>query len=550
MLTEPHQKNIYPLHIPDIDCHEMKNLLMESEDRFKNMADAAPVLLWLTKEDGACIYFNQSWLDFTGRTLEQEKGFGWFHGIHPEDLERCIHQIISNYSQKKSFQTEYRLRDRNGEYRWMMSRGMPRYNVDAEYAGFTGSCVDITDHKILVDELKAAKEAADNASLIKTQFLANVSHEIRTPLGIILGFADILRNEEISKVERLDLLDRILKSGNQLLHIIDDVLDVSKVEANRFELEIIDFSLKDFIKEISDLFDFRAQEKGLVFKTLMSSDLPDYVKSDPTRMRQVLTNIIGNAIKFTQSGKVELKISTFVQADKLCLGFTISDTGIGIGPDSSHRLFKPFCQLDASTTRKYGGTGLGLHLSRKLALMLGGDLKLISSKKFKGSTFFFQLPVETSLEKDRNTCLTISDELQENFSNLKGKSILVVDDAEENRILLEKYLSPFETNLQFAQNGAEAVEMTHQKKFDLVLMDIQMPVLDGFGALEKIRTFDTQTPVIALTAHALKTERDRCLNLGFYEHMAKPINRQKLVSTLSNLISQCSQKKSLILSNS
>ena len=212
---------------------EVQSQLLESEDRFKHMADSAPVLLWLTREDGMSIYFNQSWLEFTGRNLEQEKGFGWAQGIHPDDFQRCMHTIFTHFNKRKAFEVEFRLKDKKGEYRWMMARGIPRYGEDNHYAGFTGSCVDITDHKTLISELKAAKQSADTASVIKTQFLANVSHEIRTPLGIILGFADIIRNERISEEERNNLLDRILKSGHQLLHIIDYVMDVSIVEANK-----------------------------------------------------------------------------------------------------------------------------------------------------------------------------------------------------------------------------------------------------------------------------------------------------------------------------
>ncbi len=513
----------------------IQNKLLESEDRFKNLADAAPVFLWLAQEDGSCTYFNQSWLDFTGKTLDQEKGFGWAEGIHPDDLPRCLRSIANDFENRKYFETEYRLKNRYGEYRWMMARGIPRYNGDGKFSGFTGSCIDITDHKILVTELQAAKVAADTASVIKTQFLANVSHEIRTPLGIIIGFADILRNEQISADERNGLLDRILKSGNQLLHIIDDVLDVSKVEANKFEIELIDFSIKDLINEIKELFEFRAQEKGLIFKTIISENMPDYVKSDPTRMKQILINIIGNSIKFTSEGFVELKIESYQIGPKFCLGFTVTDTGLGIRDDYQNRIFKPFSQVDSSTTRKYGGTGLGLHLSRKLAQMLNGNLELVTSKLYQGSTFFFHLPVLVVDSKETAVHFPSQAELQKKFNNLKGIRILVADDAEENRILIEKYLMPYGLVLKFAQNGLEAVEMASRNDFDLILMDIQMPELDGYGALTQIREFNSDIPIIALTAHALKTEKDKCLAIGFCEHVTKPVNKQKLVSTISAL---------------
>ncbi len=524
---------------------EMNKKLVESEDRFRNMVDAAPVLLWLTREDGLCSYVNQSWLDFTGRTLEQELGMGWSESIHPDDRDQCISEILNEIKVQKAFEIEYRLRNRRGNYRWVMSRGMPHYNYDGQFAGFTGSCIDINEHKVLIDDLQGAKTAADTASVTKTQFLANVSHEIRTPLGIILGFADVLRNDSIPEDERIGLLDRILKNGNQLLHLVDDILDVSKVEANKYEIELIRFSLEEFIVEINELFELKCKEKGLEFKTVKALDLPLFVKADPTRMRQILTNIIANAIKFTMTGKIELQIHGYPLKDKICLTFEIIDTGTGMDESSCGKIFKPFSQVDSSTTRKFGGTGLGLHLSRKLARIMGGDLELVKSEPNLGSTFAFHIPIEVVQAKDNLIIPSTRPEMNANLKDLKGSHILVVDDAEENRMLIGRYLKPYEPLIDYAQNGAEAVEMTHKEKFDLILMDIQMPVLDGYGAIAKIRSHDTSTPVVALTAHALKTERDHCLQAGFNEHVSKPLNKQRLVSLISQLVSQ---RKSNIMS--
>jgi two-component system CheB/CheR fusion protein len=522
---------------------EVQKQLLELKDRFKHMADLAPVLLWITREDGMCTYFNQSWLEFRGRSLEDEKGFGWAEGIHPEDYHRALSTIFKHFNRRQPFEVEYRLKNRNGEYRWIMARGSPRYGSDHRYAGFTGSCVDITDHKKLIEELQAAKAAADFANLSKTQFLANVSHEIRTPLGIILGFAEIIRNEKISEEEKNNLLDRLLKSGHQLLNIIDDVLDVSKVEADKIEIELIEFSLPDLIQDIRELFELRAQEKGLLFKTNIKNKIPEYIKGDPTRIRQILTNIIGNSIKFTAQGEVALNISFKSINQKSILDFEVTDTGVGLNPESRDRIFKPFSQVDASTTRKFGGTGLGLHLSRKLARVMGGDLELVKSEAGIGSCFLFSIPIEIIAEPKKLIPTGFENPIQ--YENLRNTDILVVDDAEENRILIGRYLSPFQVNLFFASNGEDAVEQCHKKNFDLILMDIQMPVLDGYGALEKIRKFNKTTPVIALTAHALKTERDNCLRAGFEEHITKPVNKQKLVSYISSLLSQ---KKSNIMS--
>jgi two-component system, sensor histidine kinase len=499
--------------------------------------ESCPTYTWITGVDGSCIHFNKNWLEFTGRQLDQELGFGWCDSIHPDDKQKFLSALHFNLQTRLAFELEFRLKVKNEEYKWIQSKARPHFNKDNLFLGFAGSNFDITQFKISMENLKCARQSAETANIVKTQFLANMSHEIRTPVGIILGFTDIIRNRALSESERNNLLDRILKNGHQLLHLIDDILDVSKVEANRIQIETIQFSLRELIVELKDFFEIRAHEKGLKFNTSVAHHVPDEIKSDPTRIRQILTNIIGNSIKFTRAGEVELIIDGHPDGIKFDVIFKVKDTGVGLKPESIDRIFKPFSQMEASTNRQFGGTGLGLYLSRKLAHALGGELYLQESQINTGSIFCFQIPVEKVTQSQLPTQFKLVNN-DEKIKQLKGIRVLAVDDFEENRMLLGNYLIPFGIDIKYATNGEEAVEKCHSEKFDIVLMDLQMPVLDGYGALRKIREFDRITPIIALTAHALKTEKAKCLRVGFGEHVTKPVSKEKLVASISTLISQ------------
>ncbi|XGC80568.1 PAS domain S-box protein [Bdellovibrio bacteriovorus] len=368
---------------------------------------------------------------------------------------------------------------------------------------------------------------AQEASRSKTLFLANMSHEIRTPLGAMLGYAELLKEDNFLDDPQKELISTVLRNGQQLMEIVDEILDISKVESERIQIEKINFDLPDLLKDIVQLLNVRAAEKGIELKTQFN-DLPRYIKTDPTRLRQILLNLIGNAIKFTEKGYVKLE----VKSGKHVLEFIIEDSGIGIPPNKRSELFQAFSQAESSTTRRFGGTGLGLYLSRKLARLLGGDVILDKSALGQGTTFIATISyteVETVQTKEKSGS-TASVAGLENI-----QKILIVDDAPDNRNLFVRYLQKMgiaTDKIEVAQNGKEAVEKCGGQKYSLVLMDIQMPVMDGFEAVKLLRSEGYKGPVVALTAHAMKGDEEKCLAEGFDGYLQKPLSREALADLL------------------
>ncbi|MFV8250804.1 PAS domain S-box protein [Bdellovibrio bacteriovorus] len=378
---------------------------------------------------------------------------------------------------------------------------------------------------------------AQEASRAKTAFLANVSHEIRTPLGAMLGFAEILKEDESLREEQKEAVETVLRNGQQLLHIVDEILDISKVESERIQIESIVFDLPDLLHDVIHLLRGRAEEKGIELRLRLGS-LPQKIQSDPTRLRQILINVIGNAIKFTDSGYVEMEARSRNGRRRdghQRIEFLVTDTGIGISAEQRNNLFQPFSQADSSTTRRFGGTGLGLFLSRKLARLLGGDVILNTSSAGIGSSFLISiLGKEVTGTQRVYVPKTSTDSIP--ASSRKVETILVVDDAMDNRELFKRFIIRAgipENRIQTAANGAEAVRKALEKPFSLILMDIQMPEMDGFQALKKLRTQGYRGPIVALTAHAMKGDREKCLAAGFDGYLQKPLDRAELKRVLS-----------------
>lgn len=364
---------------------------------------------------------------------------------------------------------------------------------------------------------------AQEANRAKSAFLANVSHEIRTPLGAMLGFTEMLKEDASLTPDYKETIDTILRNGQQLLRIVDEILDISKVESERIQIEHIAFSLPNLLEDIFHLLKGRAEEKGIELR-VSYQNLPEFVVSDPTRLRQILINVIGNAIKFTDEGYVEL-----IASHKKNLEFRVVDTGIGISAEQRSNLFQPFAQADSSTTRRFGGTGLGLFLSRKLARLLGGDVILDKSTSGKGSTFLITIALKEASRLEEPQATVPQGEVNDDLKNISG--VLIVDDAADNRDLFRRYLRKLGVNedvIEMAQNGLEAVEKASQKTYTLILMDIQMPQMDGFQALSELRKKNYEGHVVALTAHAMKGDEEKCLAAGFDGYLQKPLSREAL----------------------
>lgn len=377
------------------------------------------------------------------------------------------------------------------------------------------------------------RQLAEAANDLKTSFLANISHEIRTPIWVILGMTEALKQDGLSESERLNFLQTIERTGNDLTRMVSDLLDISKIEAGHMELENNRFQLDEFLSELRlDLLS-RAEKKKNSLIFVSSGGLPIELTTDRLRLRQILLNLLGNALKFTQNGVVRL--SFHVSGDGIT--FRVGDNGIGISTAQRDRLFKPFSQVDSSTTRQYGGTGLGLFLSKKLASILGGDLVLERSGVGEGSVFRLTIKADISRVASQVPLAVKKSLPTENQRDLVGKTALVVDDSLDNQMLFDFYLKKWGLETSFAQNGQEGLEKALSQSFDVVLMDMQMPVVDGYEATRRLRSLGYAKPILAVTAHAMKQDRLKCLAVGCNEYISKPIHSEALHALLKDVCS-------------
>lgn len=521
---------------------KLTELELESLKRYRNLADAIPHIVWKSKADGTVDYFNKVWTDFTGLTLEQSLGSSWQDYVFPADLNPYLKTWIRSMLSAKEFEVEARLKSKSGEYRWHWIRAVPEIR-HGEVVSWLGTCTDIEDRKRTEDQLLVAQKDAIDANLAKTAFLANMSHEIRTPMGAILGFTELMMAQDQSDEDRLKSIATIRKNGQHLLYIIDEILDISKVEAGHLETETAEVIFPNLLNELKNFLGVQAQSKALTLDFFLEGAVPEVIYSDALRIRQILTNIIGNAIKFTEKGKISVYTSWEAAADRLhsgCLNIRVNDTGIGIDRAHLEKLFQPFAQVDYSTTRRFGGTGLGLALSRKIAQALGGDVKLSSSGVGAGSTFDIKIKVNAApqsiwIESLRPHELALKKSGNEK-QTLKNTNVLVVDDSPDNQMIIGFFLGAAGARVEYADNGADGVRKAMNGNYNIVLMDIQMPEVDGYEATRQLRKQGFSKPIVALTAHALKEERERCLRVGCNDHFTKPVDRNKLIALIGDLI--------------
>jgi PAS domain S-box-containing protein len=403
------------------------------------------------------------------------------------------------------------------------------------------------NNSINLEKLEKSRQAAESATLAKSVFLASMSHEIRTPMNVIIGMSHLIRETELSPEQR-EYADMVFQSSEILLSLIEDILDFSKIEAGKIELESVDFDLEKLIRKITDLLRIKATGKGLVLDTRIAPDTPRFLKGDPNRLRQIILNLVNNAVKFTEKGKITLSVEnegvmTPVESvpddSGVLLHFSISDTGIGIPENRLNRLFQPFSQADSSTTRKYGGTGLGLTISKRLVELMGGQIS-VESKPGKGSTFRFTAQFEKGAElpepvKEVKKKTIISD------SRLAGLRVLLAEDNSFNQKMALIMLKKMGISADVASNGREAVEAVKHSPYDLILMDVQMPKMDGLEAARTIRNPDSgvlnpRIPIIAMTANNTKEDREKCLAAGMNAYLSKPVNIDELLTVIKKIM--------------
>ncbi|MHA8102839.1 PAS domain S-box protein [Aquirufa nivalisilvae] len=405
-------------------------------------------------------------------------------------------------------------------------------NETGEIIGYLGVAEDYTEHKQAQNELIRAKEIAESAANAKDSFLANMSHEIRTPLNAIIGFTELLQQRNLPSPD-CEFVENIQTAGDHLLLLINDILDLSKIDSGKIEMEIQPFSLKESLKHVYSILKVKSQKKAIEFSLFLDADLPDAVIGDKGRLNQVLINLAGNAIKFTEEGEVTIAVKKVQETDsRVSLRFSVKDTGIGISEEKIKTIFDRFTQAEASTTRKFGGSGLGLNIAKQLVELQGGKIEL-KSQLGRGSEFSFVL----ELEKTKQVLESQQNKKSSNLSLEQSVSILMCEDNEMNQRLAKTVITNFGFQLDIANNGKEGIELLKQKSYDLILMDLQMPEMDGYQATKYIRNeMKSDIPIIAMTAHSLVGEQQKCFDIGMNGYVSKPYKQQELLQKIQEFI--------------
>ncbi len=498
--------------------------------KFSAVVEETDNAVILTNQDGLIEWVNKAFCKMTGFLAEEFIGTRGeqFSKIN-EDGPSPIEHLNEVLDKKKSISYEAQRRKKDGTSFWTNTNLIPILDDDGEILQIASVSTDITDKKAREKELEQAKKRAEASEKTKEEFLANMSHEIRTPLNAILGFTELLLKTELNAAQ-LEHIKTIKVSGDNLLVIINDILDFSKIEAGKMELERIPFSLKELINATQAMLEPKAKEKNLKFKVAREGSFPDVLVGDPVRLSQILLNLLNNAIKFTDEGDVTLTTRQLANSHNiLTLGLEIKDTGIGIAEEKLPKIFESFTQAASDTTRKYGGTGLGITIVRRLVKLIGGSIN-VSSTLGSGTTFLLNLPYD--IHEDQSLFDGLDTSEPEALSFDGSIHILLAEDNRINQRLAMEVLNGFGFTVDLAENGAQCVEKLKTGTYNLVLMDIQMPEMDGYQATNAIRNDPdekiSKLPIIAMTAHAMQEEVRKCMDSGMNDFIVKPFDQALL----------------------
>ena len=516
------------------DLRKTNNELLQQTEELDILLNTIPALVFFKNTNSEYVIVNKFFCSFTERPMD-------------EIIGKTVEQVVEGYNFSSEYidaekevinngNAFYNIEEKvlkHGDEHWLSTNLAPVKSANDEIIGLIGVSWNITDQRNYELQLRKAKQIAEEGTKVKNQFLANISHEIRTPLNGIIGMSQILTKTNLNKSQR-EYLSILINSSDSLLSLVNDILDFSKVEAGKAELEHQDFNIRELFEDINNVIELKAEEKGLQFIIDISDDFPSIVNSDNYKLKQIILNLAKNAIKFNNKG--EVKISASLKAfekNTYKVEIHVSDTGIGIENDKLEGLFDGFYQVDSTTTRNYGGTGLGLALCKKLVNLMDGEIHVVS-KYGKGSDFWIVVNLEAP---DERNLFSTADEMP---SDIKLK-VLLAEDNIVNQKITEFSIKQLGYNITIADNGSQAAELYKKGEYDFILMDLQMPVMNGFDATKEIREFEMSNkiesgiPIIALTANATKEDRKKSFDCGMDGFMSKPFNPKELKKLLIKL---------------
>ena len=521
----------------------VRKKIEKNEQRFQGAIAAVQGILWTNSASGEMTGEQLAWASLTGQSYEEYQGFGWANAIHPDDARPTINAWNKAVSTGKNFIFEHRVRLKSGHWGNFSIRAIPSLNSEGHILEWVGVHTDITEQRQTENALKNAilqqKEAiskaetaaqiAEDAVKAKQQFLSNMSHEIRTPMNSIIGFTNVVLKTDLN-IKQKEYINAIKVSGDALLVLINDILDLAKVDAGKMTFEQIPFNLISSISSMIQVFENKLQEKNLNLVSEYDHSIPEVLEGDPMRLRQIILNLISNAVKFTAKGKITLSVCLLKEdTENITLEFAVKDTGIGISKNKIEYIFDDFRQVSDENTRLYGGTGLGLAIVKQLLESQGGSVN-VQSKIDVGSTFSFILnfkKVTTTISSSSSSSLTTPP------LSIKNVKVLIVEDISLNQLLMKTILIDFGFEFDFANNGKIAIEKLEKNNYDIILMDLQMPEMNGFEATEYIRNkMNSQIPIIALTADVTTADVKKCKAFGMNDYISKPIDEQLLYSKI------------------
>ncbi len=536
------------------DKNVLNSLLKTTTEDLNNAVEAlktrAEELSILLSTIPALVYFKDTNLKYilVNKSFERFVNLP-FYGIQHKKVEELIPEYMTNNYQEMELEVIesglplYNIEEsitKDNKQVWLTTNLAPYRDNEGEIIGLVGISWDITFRKNYENELQNAKEQAEEGTRAKSEFLANMSHEIRTPMNGIIGMAEILKQANLGEQEQ-ENLEILISSTRSLLSLVNDILDISKIEAGKIELEIEDFEIRKLLQDIENITYIKAEEKALDYKTFINPNVPEFLQGDPSRLKQIVLNLVNNAVKFTMKGQVHIYIDVMEETkNRIKLMIKVEDTGIGISDEGKKGLFQLFTQVDTSSTKNYGGTGLGLSIARQLVMLMEGEIGM-ESEQDKGSVFW----VSTWLDKSSRTA-TIPEPFDKkteyDSKSFKKLYILLAEDNEINQKIIQYILTNAGYRVDIAMNGQEAIDLYHKNNYDLVLMDVQMPVLDGYEATAHIRDMEStilnsniHIPIVALTANAMKGDREKCLDAGMDEYLSKPFTPNDLIGIIRSV---------------